>query len=137
VLIVIIEPRIKWLCLSEIRSGSVALPAWLMGHKPGLKIIVVSYSDELARKLSRDFRTVVERLGCDRSNLPKSSFHLTRWTEERANRVSWLHDRASPVRSGPAWLVSLDCEEGKTSLRCLYRKPHPIEGVSESSKLMG
>jgi hypothetical protein len=42
VLIVIIEPRIKWLCLSEIRSGSVALPAWLMGHKPGLKIIVVS-----------------------------------------------------------------------------------------------
>jgi hypothetical protein len=39
---------------------SVALPAWLMGHDPALKIIVVSYSDELARKLSRDFRTVVE-----------------------------------------------------------------------------
>jgi hypothetical protein len=39
---------------------SVALPAWLMGHDRTLKIIVVSYSDELARKLSRDFRTVVE-----------------------------------------------------------------------------
>jgi hypothetical protein len=31
-----------------------------MGHDPTLKIIVVSYSDELARKLSRDFRAVVE-----------------------------------------------------------------------------
>jgi hypothetical protein len=39
---------------------SVALPAWLMGHDPNLQIIVVSYSDELARKLSRDFRTIVE-----------------------------------------------------------------------------
>jgi predicted phage terminase large subunit-like protein len=39
---------------------SVALPAWLLGHDPSLQIIVVSYSDELARKLSRDFRTVVE-----------------------------------------------------------------------------
>jgi predicted phage terminase large subunit-like protein len=39
---------------------SVALPAWLMGHDPTRKIIVVSYSDELARKLSRDFRAVVE-----------------------------------------------------------------------------
>src|SRR4051812_5032536 len=39
---------------------SVALPAWLMGHDPTRKIIVVSYSDELARKLSRDFRAIVE-----------------------------------------------------------------------------
>src|SRR3954469_13699946 len=41
-------------------SSSCALPAWLMGHDPTRKIIVASYSDELARKLSRDFRAVVE-----------------------------------------------------------------------------
>src|SRR3954469_17631917 len=41
-------------------SSSCALPAWLMGHDRTLKIIVVSYSDELARKLSRDFRAIVE-----------------------------------------------------------------------------
>jgi len=38
---------------------SVALPAWLMGHDPAVKIIVVSYADDLARKFSRDFRTIV------------------------------------------------------------------------------
>src|SRR3954454_3535222 len=38
---------------------SVALPAWLMGHDPAIKIIVVSYADDLARKFSRDFRSIV------------------------------------------------------------------------------
>lgn len=38
---------------------SIALPAWLMGHNPALRVIVASYSDELAEKLSRDFRRII------------------------------------------------------------------------------
>ena len=40
--------------------ASVAFPAWLLGKDPTLRVICVSYSDELARKFSRDFRRVVE-----------------------------------------------------------------------------
>src|SRR4051794_25557525 len=42
---------------------SVALPAWLMGHDPTRKIIVVSYSDDLARKLSRAFERSSDPIG--------------------------------------------------------------------------
>lgn len=41
---------------------SVALPAYALGLNPRRRIICVSYSGELARKLSNDFRAVVE---CD------------------------------------------------------------------------
>ncbi len=40
--------------------GSIALPAWLLGHKPSMQIICASYGSELAQKLSRDCRTVME-----------------------------------------------------------------------------
>ena len=39
---------------------SVALPAYALGLNPRLRIICVSYSGDLARKLSNDFRAVVE-----------------------------------------------------------------------------
>lgn len=39
---------------------SVAYPAWLLGHDPAARIIVASYSDDLARRLARDFRRVIE-----------------------------------------------------------------------------
>src|SRR4051812_15620019 len=38
---------------------SVAFVAWMMGHDPTLKFLVASYGEELANKLSRDFRAVV------------------------------------------------------------------------------
>lgn len=41
-------------------SASVALPAWVLGHNPGARIICVSYGDELARKHARDCRQVIE-----------------------------------------------------------------------------
>jgi predicted phage terminase large subunit-like protein len=54
-LIVNIPPRyLKSIILS------VAFPAWLLGHDPAQSVICVSYSDELARKFSRDFRRVAE-----------------------------------------------------------------------------
>lgn len=39
--------------------GSIALPAWLLGHDPKLQIICASYGSELALKLSRDCRTIM------------------------------------------------------------------------------
>ncbi len=38
---------------------SVALPAWLLGHNPGLEIVCVSYGQELADKLSSDCRRIM------------------------------------------------------------------------------
>lgn len=39
---------------------SVVLPAFILGLDPTAKIICVSYSDELAKALARDFRRIVE-----------------------------------------------------------------------------
>lgn len=39
---------------------SVVLPAFILGQNPTAKIICVSYSDELAKKLSLDFKRLVE-----------------------------------------------------------------------------
>ena len=38
---------------------SVALPAWLLGHDPGTEIVCASYGQELADKLSADFRRIM------------------------------------------------------------------------------
>jgi hypothetical protein len=41
-------------------TTSVALPAFLLGHRPEMKIMVASYGSDLAKKHSRDCRTVME-----------------------------------------------------------------------------
>lgn len=40
--------------------ASVVLPAYILGRDPSAKIICISYSDDLARMLARDFRRIVE-----------------------------------------------------------------------------
>lgn len=40
--------------------ASVVLPAFILGQDPTAKIICVSYSDDLAKMLSRDFRRIIE-----------------------------------------------------------------------------
>src|SRR5215510_4179802 len=53
-LIITLPPRnLKSLC------ASVALPAWFLGHYPSERVVVVSYSDVLARTHANDFRQVV------------------------------------------------------------------------------
>jgi predicted phage terminase large subunit-like protein len=53
-LIITLPPRhLKSLC------ASVALPAWFLGHNPSERVVVVSYSDFLARTHANDFRRVV------------------------------------------------------------------------------
>lgn len=39
---------------------SIALPAFILGQDESAKIICVSYSDELAKSLSRDFKRIIE-----------------------------------------------------------------------------
>jgi predicted phage terminase large subunit-like protein len=53
-LIITLPPRtLKSLC------ASVALPAWFLGRNPAERVIVVSYSDILARTHANDFRLLV------------------------------------------------------------------------------
>lgn len=40
--------------------ASVVFPAYVLGQDPSAKIICISYSDDLARMLARDFRRIVE-----------------------------------------------------------------------------
>jgi hypothetical protein len=54
-LTITLPPRtLKSLC------ASVALPAWFLGHYPGERVVVVSYSDFLARSHANDFRLLVK-----------------------------------------------------------------------------
>jgi len=39
---------------------SIAWPAWILGHNPSAKIIVASYAQDLAEKLSLDCRSIIE-----------------------------------------------------------------------------
>jgi hypothetical protein len=41
-------------------TPSVGFPAFILGHDPTRRIICVSYSGDLARKHSNDFRAVIE-----------------------------------------------------------------------------
>jgi hypothetical protein len=53
-LIITLPPRnLKSLC------ASVALPAWFLGHHPSERVVVLSYSDFLARTHANDFRLLV------------------------------------------------------------------------------
>lgn len=41
-------------------TASIAFPAWLLGHDPSKRIMCVSFSDDFARKLSVDTRTLLQ-----------------------------------------------------------------------------
>ena len=58
--------------------GSVALVAWLLGKDPGMRIICVSYAQDLANALSRDCRIVM------RSRWYRRMFPGTRLADDKA-----------------------------------------------------
>jgi predicted phage terminase large subunit-like protein len=61
-LIITLPPRtLKSLC------ASVALPAWFLGRYPSERVVVVSYSDVLARTHANDFRLLVNHPICQAS----------------------------------------------------------------------
>src|SRR5450432_831203 len=41
-------------------TASVAFPAFVLGHDPSQRLICVSYSGDLAKKHSNDFRAIIE-----------------------------------------------------------------------------
>ena len=45
----------------EIPDGSVAFPAWLLGHDPARQILAISYAQDLSDKLARDCRALMTR----------------------------------------------------------------------------
>src|SRR5437660_11621659 len=54
-LIITLPPRnLKSIC------ASVALPAWFLGHHPSERVVAVSYSAELSKTHTGDFRRVVD-----------------------------------------------------------------------------
>jgi hypothetical protein len=55
---------------------SVAYVAWLLGHDPARRVIVVSYSGDFAAELHRQFRMVVN------SDWYRQLFPATRWAKE-------------------------------------------------------
>ena len=60
-LIITVPPRsLKSIC------ASAAFPAWVLGKDPSRKIICASYSSELASKLARDCRAVMDTEWCRR-----------------------------------------------------------------------
>jgi predicted phage terminase large subunit-like protein len=61
---------------------SVCWPAFLLGHDPTMKIICISYSDELAATLARDFKQIVVE-----SDWYRALFPNVRLTKVTANEV--------------------------------------------------
>ncbi len=64
---------------------SVAYVAWLLGHDPARRVIVVSYSGEFAAELHRQFRMVVE------SDWYRQLFPATRWAKETGSDLVTTH----------------------------------------------
>lgn len=71
--------------------ASVALAAWLLGRDPGLKIIVASYGEDLARLHAGHFRKLVE------SPMYRHLFPATR-VDRRANRADEMRTTAGGGR---------------------------------------
>ena len=75
-LIINVPPRhLKSIC------ASIAFPAWVLGKDPTAKLICVSYGAELASKLARDTRTIMNKTGhqglcrCHAERLRLGHFH--------------------------------------------------------------
>jgi predicted phage terminase large subunit-like protein len=75
---------------------SVAWVAWLLGHKPTMRIVTVSYSGELAGKLARDCRRVME-----------SSWYVRLFPASRLSKRTAEHDFET-VRGGGRFSTSVD-----------------------------
>ncbi|KTE19779.1 hypothetical protein ATE67_14205 [Sphingopyxis sp. H050] len=72
-------------------TASVAYVAWLLGHDASMKIMVASYSQDLARQHSNDTRRIME------SDWYKSDFPNTR-ISDRGNRALELETTRGGVR---------------------------------------
>ena len=73
---------------------SVCWPAFLLGHNPAARIIVVSYAEQLAAQLSNDTRTLMQ-----------SSFYHDVFPQTRLERQTSLH--LSTEKSGSRYATTV------------------------------
>ena len=64
-------------------STSVAFPAWLLGHRPGMRILAVSYAEGLSEKLALDCLKMLE------SSWYRACFPATRIATGRGGRANF------------------------------------------------
>ena len=78
-------------------SVSVALPAFILGHDPTKRIVVICYSMDLAIKLANDFRAII--------NAP---FYQAMFPGMRASRAKNTEYEVATTRGGYRLATSLD-----------------------------
>ncbi len=64
-------------------AASVALPAWLLGHDPGLAIVNVTYGQDLSEKFARDCRALMASDRIRSCFRPGSLRRASRWPNPR------------------------------------------------------
>lgn len=96
-------------------SASIAFPAWILGHDPAAQAICVSYAQDLAEKMARDCRALMQgrfyqRLFPTRLSPQKQSVAEFVITGRDVGYVSWRflglvrHDtRPDRGGAGPAY----------------------------------
>ena len=73
--------------------GSVVVPAWIMGRKPGYRMIGASYGSDLSRKLGRRTRSIVKQ--------PKyRALFATELSAESSAADEWALENGSEYMSG-------------------------------------
>jgi len=70
---------------------SIALPAYILGHDPSKRVIVVSYGTDLAIKLANDFRMIVNSAWY-KAMFPGMCISRAKNTElPRKTAIDWRH----------------------------------------------
>ncbi len=86
---------------------SVAMPAWILGHNPSARILIIAYSDDLVTDISRKIRAIL-RARWFRRAFPKTSLAMGH------QRVRDFETEAG----GCVYARSID--GGTTGIRCEY-----------------
>src|SRR3984893_1637304 len=73
--------------------GSICLSAWILGHDPSAKILIVTYGQELADKIAHAIREIV------RSEWYKELFKKTKLAKSRSKLVDFVTSAGGGVRS--------------------------------------
>jgi len=73
--------------------GSVCLSAWILGHDPAAKILIVTYGQELADKIAHTVREIL------RSEWYKELFGKTKLVKSRSKLVDFVTTAGGGVRS--------------------------------------
>jgi hypothetical protein len=85
--------------------GTICLTAWILGHNPSAKIIVLTYGQELADKIAYAIRAILK------SEWYQRIFKKTRVAKNRSKLTDFVTTAGGGVRS-------LSIESGRDGSRC-------------------